>query len=202
MSQSSIAQPTILSVLAPVTRADDGKTNWLRFTIFALLGTLAITIAARVKVPFFPVDMTLQSFVILAMSMAFGWRMAAATVTLYLIQGAIGLPVFTGTPEKGIGIAYMMGPTGGYLLGFLLAAIAVGWLAERGWDRSVLMTAAAMLIGNALIYVPGLAYLGAVLGWDKPILEWGLYPFLYADTVKMLLAMAVLPLAWQMLGKR
>ena len=201
MFQTSVIQPTLLSVLAPVKSVESGKVNWLRFTIYALIGTLAITIAAKVKVPG-PIEMTMQSFVILAMSMAFGWRLAAATVLLYLMQGAAGLPVFTGTPEKGIGIAYMMGPTGGYLLGFLMAAVAVGWLAERGWDRSILSTAAAMLIGNFLIYAPGLIYLGALFGWDKPILEWGLYPFIAADVAKMLLAMAVLPLAWKLFGKR
>src|SRR3546814_4017998 len=90
-----------------------------------------------------------------------------------LAEGALGLPVFAGTPEKGLGLAYMAGPTGGYLVGYVLAAAACGWLAERGWDRNVLSATVAMLVGNALIYLPGLLWLGVLFGWDKPILEWG-----------------------------
>ena len=112
--------------------------------------------------------------------------------------GAAGLPVFAGTPAKGIGIAYMMGPTGGYLLGFLLAAGVVGLLAARGWDRGFHTTFLAMLIGNVVIYVPGLIWLANVVGWDQPVLEWGLYPFVAGDLVKIVLAMLVLPLAWKM----
>ena len=96
----------------------------------------------------------------------------------------------------------MMGGTGGYLLGFLLAVGACGWLAERGWDRAVAPTALAMLLGNALIYVPGLLWLGTVLGWDKPILAWGLMPFLLGDALKIALATALLPACWKWFGKR
>jgi biotin transport system substrate-specific component len=140
--------------------------------------------------------------VVLAMGMAFGSRLAAATFALYLFEGALGLPVFAGTPEKGIGLAYMMGPTGGYLVGQFLAATVVGWLGERGWDRNMVLTAAAMLLGNALIYGPGLFWLGAVVGWDKPVLEWGLTPFIPGDLFKLGLAALILPGLWKLIGAR
>lgn len=198
MSDTVTAHPTLIDA---AWKSESGS-KWMRYAVFAVLGTVALTISAKIKIPFFPVEMTMQTFVVLAMSMAFGARLAGATILLYLAEGALGLPVFTGTPEKGIGLAYMAGPTGGYLVGFLLAAITVGYLAERGWDRNIVTTAAAMLIGNVIIYVPGLLYLGTLLGWDKPILEWGLTPFLYADALKLALAAAVMPLAWKLVAKR
>ena len=134
--------------------------------------------------------------------MALGPRLAVATLALYLAQGAVGLPVFAGTPEKGIGIAYMIGPTGGYLVGFVLAAAVCGWLATRGWDRRVATTAAAMLIANVIIYVPGVLWLGALFGFDKPILEWGLYPFVLGDLAKLALAAATMPLVWRWVKRR
>ena len=199
MAQTYPAQ----AVLSDFIWKAEGGTRILRFLALAFIGTLLIAISSKVKIPL-PggVDMTMQTFVILALGMAYGWRLAGATLLLYLAEGAAGLPVFTGTPEKGIGIAYMTGTTGGYLLGFLMAAVSVGWLAERGWDRNILTAAGAMLIGNVIIYVPGLIYLGALLGWDKPILEWGLYPFLVSDAIKLALAAAALPLAWKLLGRK
>lgn len=179
-----------------------GRGSLARKTMLAIGGSLALWISARLEVPFYPVPITMQTFVVLVIGMAFGARLGAATVALYLIEGAAGLPVFAGTPEKGIGLLYMAGPTGGYLLGFLLAAALTGWLAERGWDRSVPRTAAAMLFGNLLVYVPGLLWLGAVAGWDKPILQWGLYPFLPGEVMKLALAAAVLPLVWKIAGRR
>ena len=111
-------------------------------------------------------------------------------------------PVFAGTPERGIGLAYVMGPTGGYLLGYLPAAALCGWLAERGWDRSIMKTAFAMLAGNVVIHTFGLAWLGAVIGWDKPVLALGLFPFALGDLTKLALAALILPLAWQLVGTR
>jgi biotin transport system substrate-specific component len=134
--------------------------------------------------------------------MAYGWRLGGATLLLYLAEGAMGLPVFAGTPEKGIGLAYMLGGTGGYLIGFVLAAALCGWLAERGWDRRFMTTALALLIGNIAIYVPGLLWVGRLFGWDKPILEWGLTPFLLGDLTKLLLAAIALPIIWRVLKRR
>lgn len=191
--------PTLLDA---VWHVENKSSSILRGALLALAGTLLLTISAKIQVPFWPVPMTMQTFVVLTLGMAYGWRLGAATILLYLGEGAIGLPVFSGTPEKGIGIAYMLGGTGGYLIGFVLAAATTGWLAEKGWDRTMLGTVLAMLAGNAMIYVPGVLYLGVLFGWDKPILEWGFTPFVLGDVTKLALATAVMPLAWKALGKQ
>ena len=198
MTTQNNSMPTIANLVWP-----EGKsTNALRFVVLAFAGSLLIALSSKVQIPFYPVPMTMQTFVILGLSMALGWRLAGATLALYLLEGTLGLPVFAGSPEKGIGLAYMMGSTGGYLLGFLVAAVTCGWLGEKGWDRNVFKTAAAMFIGNALIYIPGILWLGFIFGWDKPIIEWGLTPFILGDITKIALATAVLPLAWKFLNKK
>lgn len=163
----------------------------LRSIILVVFGSLLLTLSAKVLVPFWPVHMTMQTGVVLLIGAAYGWRLGVATVIFYLAQGALGLPVFTGTPEKGLGIAYMMGPTGGYLLGFVLAAGLVGWFAERGFDRSLVTLVPIMLIADAVIFALGLLWLGILMGFDKPILEWGLYPFVLGDLTKVALAALV-----------
>lgn len=188
---------TLATVLWPQSRS-----NLLHKAILVVMGTVLLALSSKFNVPFYPVPMTMQTFVVLALSMALGWRLASATLLLYLAEGAFGLPVFAGTPEKGIGLAYMMSGTGGYLLGFMLAAPLCGWLAERGWDRNPLTTAVAMLLGNTVIYIPGVIWLGILFGWDKPILELGIIPFLLGDLTKLALAAAVLPLCWKITGKR
>ena len=197
MAQRATLYPTLASAVWPSEKAS----GMVRNVILAIGGTALLTIAAKIQVPFYPVPMTMQTFVVLALGMAYGWRLGGATLILYLAEGAVGLPVFAGTPEKGIGLAYMLGGTGGYLIGFVLAAAVCGWLAERGWDRNVAKTALAMFAGNIIIYVPGLLWLGGLFGWDKPILEWGLTPFILGDLTKLALAAAVLPLAWRWLGR-
>ena len=198
MAHATILRPTLATALWPEAAA--GKA--VRAVLLAIAGSALLTLAAKVQIPFYPVPLTMQTFVVLALGMAYGWRLGGATVLLYLAEGAAGLPVFAGTPEKGIGLAYMAGPTGGYLVGFVLAAAACGWLAERGWDRRIVTTALAMVIGNVIIYVPGLVWLGSLLGWDKPVLAWGLTPFLLGDLFKLALAAAVLPLAWRLVRRR
>ena len=172
--------------------------NLFRALFLALAGSALIAVSAKLKVPMVPVPMTMQTLVILVIGMACGWRVGGLTLLLYLAEGAVGLPVFADTPERGLGLTYMVGSTGGYLLGFLLAALVVGLLAEAGWDRTVPLTAAAMLIGNVVIYVPGLLWLGTVLGWDNPILQWGLTPFIAGDLVKLALAALLMPAAWRL----
>jgi biotin transport system substrate-specific component len=175
-----------------------GGNGLVRNTVLAIAGSIALWISAKIQVPFYPVPMTMQTFAVLVIGMAYGWSLAGATLLLYLVEGAAGLPVFAGTPERGIGIAYMIGPTGGYLIGFLTAAVSVGWLAERGWDRSPVPTLAAMLVGMVIIYLFGLVWLGSVVGWDTPVLAFGLTPFLPAEAFKIVLAVVVLPLAWRL----
>lgn len=190
---------TLADTLFPA-RAESNK--WMRNVLLAVGGTVLLTIAAKMNIPFYPVPLTMTTFVVLTIGMAFGWRLGGATVALYLAEGAIGLPVFAGTPEKGIGLAYMAGPTGGYLLGYLVAAVVVGWLAEKGWDRNVFTTLAAMIIGTAIIFAPGIYWLGMLFGWEKPILAWGLWPFMAGAGFKIALAAAVLPLAWKFLATK
>lgn len=177
-----------------------GTNPVIRNITLAVLGSMALWISAKISIPFWPVPLTMQTLVVLMIGMAFGSRLGMATVLLYLAEGAAGLPVFSGTPEKGIGLAYMLGTTGGYLIGFVLAAGVVGHLAERGWDRNPVSTAVAMLIGNVIIYIPGLLWLGAIVGWDNPVLAWGLTPFLAGDTLKLALAAVLMPMLWKLLA--
>lgn len=173
----------------------------LRIAALMVLGSVLLMASAKAQVPMWPVPMTMQTFVVLVIGMSYGLRLGTATVMLYLFEGALGLPVFAGTPEKGVGLLYMAGPTGGYLLGFLLAAALMGWLAERGWDRTLPWAIAAMTAGTVLQLVPGVAWLATLIGWDKAIAA-GLTPFIVGAVVKIALAAAVLPLAWRMVERK
>ena len=198
MRGQTTAQPTLISALCSSTVG----AGWLRAVLLAVVGSLLLTASAKIHVPFWPVPMTMQTFAVLVIGMAYGPRLGVATVALYLVQGALGLPVFAGTPEKGIGLAYMVGPTGGYLVGYLLAVLACGALAERGWGRNVFTTAATLLIGNVLLFTTGVLWLGVLFGWGKPILAWGLTPFLLGELTKMALAAVMMPLAWKAVRSR
>jgi biotin transport system substrate-specific component len=167
---------------------DEGVPRLAALAFFAVLGSLILWASAKLSVPFWPVPMTLQTGAVMLIAAAYGWRLGVATVMLYLAEGAVGLPVFQGTPQQGIGLAYMQGPTGGYLIGFAVAAFIVGALAERGYDRNVFQLFAAMVVADAVVFVLGLLWLGSVIGWDKPVLQLGLYPFLLGDIVKIALA--------------
>jgi biotin transport system substrate-specific component len=167
---------------------DEGVPRLAALAFFAILGSLILWASAKISVPFWPVPMTLQTGAVMLIGAAYGWRLGVATVLLYLAEGAAGLPVFQGTPQQGIGLAYMLGPTGGYLIGFAVAAFIVGSLAERGFDRNVFQLFAAMVLADAVVFVLGLLWLGSVIGWDKPVLQFGLYPFLLGDVVKIALA--------------
>lgn len=166
-----------------------------------LFGVCLLTLSAKLQVPFWPVPMTMQTLVVLMLGMAYGRRLGAGTVLAYLLVGAAGLPVFAGTPERGIGLAYMMGPTGGFLMGFVAAAWITGALAERGWDRSIAWCAAAMLAGTVVIFALGLAALIPITGLARAI-ETGLVPFLASSGLKIALGATALPLIWRFLGPR
>ena len=178
----------------------DRGLSQFRTLFLVLAGSLLLTLSAKVQVPFYPVPMTLQTLVVLLIGVAFGWRMGFATVLAYLAQGAMGLPVFAGTPEKGLGLLYMAGPTGGYLVGFALAAATTGWLAERGLDRSAIGTAIAMVAGNIVIYACGLVWLSTFVGMEKAV-TFGMAPFLFGDLVKIALATVTLPMIWKFLNR-
>jgi biotin transport system substrate-specific component len=192
------AQPTLLDVLSPRLSRPAAAG---RDVALAITGSLLLTLSAKLQIPFWPVPMTMQTFVVLVLGTAFGWRLGAATVALYLLEGALGLPVFAGTPERGIGLAYMMGPTGGYLAGFLAAAVLCGRLAERGWDRDPWRTALAMTIGHLLILFCGWAWLATLIGTHKAYVA-GVEPFYAATVAKTLLAVVALPLAWKLSASR
>ena len=198
MSELAISRATLATTLWPV----HGRAQaWTHGVILAIAGSLVLTVSAKVHIPFWPVPMTLQTLAVLVIGMAYGPRLGGATLLLYLAEGANGLPVFSGTPERGIGLAYLVGPTGGYLVGFMLAAALVGVLAERGWDRSPVTAAGAMVAGNLAIYVCGVAWLGTVIGYEG---AWsaGVEPFLLGDGIKIVLGTALLPACWKFLGNR
>lgn len=165
-----------------------------RNAALAVLGSLLVAAAAQVNVPMLPVPMTLQSLAVLMIGAAYGARLGAATLALYALEGAIGLPVFAGF-KSGVMLASF-----GYVLGFIAAAYVVGFLAERGWDRSIPKMFAAMLLGAAVLYVPGLIWLSAWIGVDKAI-QFGLMPFLVGDLVKAAVAALGFPAAWALLGR-
>jgi biotin transport system substrate-specific component len=190
-------RPTLAATLWPQQAAS----RIARFAALAIGGALALAMSAKAQVPFYPVPMTLQTLVVLAIGAAFGARLAAATVLLYLAEGVLGLQVFAGASA---GPAYMAGPTGGYLVGFLVAAALVGWLAERGWDRSLGWLLAAAAFGDLAILACGFAWLAGLIGPEKAWLG-GVVPFLPADVLKTLLASALVAAAWRgvaTLGRR
>lgn len=156
--------------------------------VLPLAATLLLTASAKISVPFYPVPMTMQTFVVIGLGFVLGSRRAAVAILLYLTEGAAGLPVFSGTPENGIGLAYMLGPTGGYLLGYLAAVLLAGWTVSRGWAVNALAVSLSALLAGAIVYLPGLLWLGAVIGFDKPVLQYGLYPFILGDVTKAILA--------------
>lgn len=151
------------------------------------LGVAAIVASAKAQIPFWPVPLTLQTLVIAVLAMAYGSRLGGVTLAAYLALGAAGLPVFAGTPEKGIGLAYMAGPTGGYLVGFLLGGALMGWLADRGWGRYLPRAVAAVTAGHLVILALGTLWLSLLIGWPKAVAA-GLVPFLWPSVVKTLLA--------------
>lgn len=189
--------PSLLDTALPT---DDRMRRILRDVGIAIAGSLLLTLSAKTQIPFWPVPMTMQTFVVMVIGMALGPRLGTATVALYLAQGAMGLPVFAGTPEKGIGLAYMMGPTGGYLAGFLAGAWLCGVLAERGWDRSWLKSGIAAGLGHAAIFCLGVLWLQGLIGWEKAF-QFGVAPFWAATLLKTALAVAVLPPAWALVRR-
>jgi biotin transport system substrate-specific component len=169
----------------------------LRDAALILGGSAALALSAKIQVPFWPVPMTLQSLAIMLIGMTFGSRLGAATVLAYLAEGFAGLPVFAGAAA---GPSVMAGPTGGYLLGFVLAAWMIGRLAERGWDRSLPLGTAAMAAGHILLFVPGVLWLAYLFGWEKAA-AFGVTPFIAATVLKTLLGGAMLASFWSLIGR-
>ncbi len=156
----------------------------LKNLFIALIGTVILAISAKIKIPFYPVPMTMQTFVVLFLGIALGWKLGVATISLYLFEGIIGLPVFSGTPEKGLGLIYFTGPTMGYLIGFIFAAYFAGIF---NYDKNIFKNLVKLLFSVSLIYILGIIWLGSLIGWDKPLFQLGVQPFLLAEMFKILI---------------
>ena len=150
-----------------------------------LIGSILLAISSKIKIPFYPVPMTMQTLVVLIIGIGFGWKLGIATIMLYLFEGIIGLPVFSGTPEKGIGLAYFTGPTMGYLIGFLITVFLAG---KFSFDNNLIKNFLKLTFATSFIYILGMLWLGGLIGWDKPIFKLGAQPFLLAELFKILLA--------------
>ncbi|MBD2747273.1 biotin transporter BioY [Microvirga sp. BT688] len=193
-SAPSLSSPSTLVGLLWPSR-DDARFVALRAIVLMVVGTALLTVSAKVQVPLPYVPMTLQTLVVLMIGATYGWRLGGATVALYLAEGAMGMPVFANTPPLAAGIGYFMSPTGGFLFGFLAAALVMGFMAERGWDRSLLRVIVMMSIGHAVIFAFGLSQLSLVMPFAK---AWtvGAAPFVAATIVKTALAVALMQAAW------
>ena len=201
------------NVLAEALWPAEGTMLWAKRIVLFALGIVVLSVCAKIKVPVWPspVAISLGTFAVLTLGAAYGPRLGLATMLGWLALGAVGFDVFQNTASGTTGFAYMMGPTGGYLVGYLLATAFLGRAARRGWDRTVPGMAAAMLVGNVLIYVPGLLWLAYLVAgglfdpakyasaWDQTV-AWGLTPFLIGDTLKLALAALVVPGLWKLVG--
>ena len=156
----------------------------IKSLLVIFLGSVLLAISAKIKIPFYPVPMTMQTFVVLFLGISFGYKIAIATVSLYLIEGILGLPVFSNSPERGIGLAYFTGPTMGYLIGFLTACFLASYIKVS--DNYILVIT-KLVLSVSSIYILGILWLGTLIGWDKPIFELGVAPFLLAEVFKIAL---------------
>lgn len=194
---------TARPVLSEIFGSDTATSVRIRQLVLVVLGIAALTLAAKARVPMWPspVPITLGTLAVLSIGAAYGPRLGLVTILGYMLIGAIGFDVFASSSAETNGLAYMMGGSGGYLLGYVLATFALGAAARAGWDRSVVKMAGAMLLGNALIYVPGVLWLHQfTTGWGQT-LEWGLTPFLIGDALKLALAACLFPAIWKLVGK-
>ncbi len=192
MGVNMLANATVADVLRPCAK----RYAVLYDIVLIIGGSLLIALSVQVKIllPFSPVPITGQTFAVLMIGAMFGARRGSLSVLLYIVEGAAGLPVFA----FGGGLSILFGPTGGYLFGFVAAACIVGLLAEKGWDRRVWKTILAMLLGNAVIYACGLIWLARWTGTNRVLIE-GLYPFIFGDILKTIVAAAILPAGWKLL---
>ena len=166
------------------------EASLLKNLLIAILGSVLLAVSAKIKIPFYPVPMTMQTFVVLLIGVSLGWKLGLFTVTLYLAEGIAGLPVFAGTPEKGIGIIYFTGPTMGYLIGFMVAVYLSGFFK---FDNNFFKNFARLLFSVSFIYLLGLMWLGSLIGWEKPIFKLGAQPFLLAELFKISLLALIIP---------
>ena len=158
------------------------NTKILKTILIVFFGTLLLTLSAKIKIPFYPVPMTMQTFVVLFLGIAFGYKIGLATVSVYLIEGIIGIPVFSNSPEKGVGLVYFTGPTMGYLIGFLSAVFLAGYL---NFKSNIFLIFIKLILAVSTVYIAGILWLGSLIGWEKPIFQLGVTPFLLAELFKI-----------------
>ena len=156
----------------------------LKYILIIFFGSILLIVSSKIKIPFYPVPMTMQTFVVLFLGISFGYKVGLATVSLYLFEGIIGLPVFSNSPEKGVGLVYFTGPTMGYLIGFLFATFLAGYF---NFKKNILSNFIKLLVSVSVIYIFGIFWLGNLIGWDKPIIQLGVTPFLLAELFKILI---------------
>jgi biotin transport system substrate-specific component len=190
------------SVLSEEFWSAEGSALWVKRVVLVVLGIAALAISAKIKfpIPYSPVPITMGTFVVLTIGSSYGPRMGLATIVGYMLIGALGFDVFANSAAGTTGIEYMMGGTGGFLVGFVLATLALGYAARRAWDRNVAMMAVAMLVGSIIIYVPGVMWLAHLYTWEQAF-AWGLTPFLVGDALKLALAALLVPAVWKMVGR-
>ena len=162
-----------------------------KYFLIILVSSTLLAISAKLKIPFYPVPMTMQTFIVLLIGVCFGWKLGGTIITFYLFEGIIGLPVFSGTPEKGLGIVYFVGPTMGYLLGFVLAAMLSGFFR---FNKNFILNFLKLVLSVSIIYILGIMWLGTLIGWDKPIINLGVTPFLLAELFKITLLSVIITL--------
>ena len=189
----AVRMPTLAEAMLDSLMTPSAATSAVTKAALVVFGSLLLAVSAQFKIPLYPVPVTGQTLVVLLIGMTYGPRLGGITIAAYLFEGALGLPVFAGGAA---GAAVLMGPTAGYLFGFLLAAIAMGYLAEGGMGRTVVSTIAAMVIGNCVIYLCGALWLANFIGFGKAIVM-GVLPFLYGDALKLVVAAGLMPWAWR-----
>ena len=189
----AVRMPTLAEAMLDSLMTPSAATSATTKAALVVFGSLLLAVSAQFKIPLYPVPVTGQTLVVLLIGMTYGTRLGGVTIAAYLFEGALGLPVFAGGAA---GVAVLMGPTAGYLFGFLLAATAMGYLAERGIGRTVVSTIAAMVIGNCVIYLCGALWLANFIGSDQAIAA-GVLPFLYGDALKLVVAAGLMPWAWR-----
>ena len=189
------------SLVEEVFFKTDSFLMFRRLTL-VVVGIFILALFSKIKIPIWPspVPINLATLSVLTIGLTYGPKLGLTTVFGYLIIGTLGFDIFANSSAKVNGMEYMLGSTGGYLFGYLLATIALGFLARAGWDRNVFKIVLALIIGSVLIYIPGIFWLAKLYTWNKPILAWGLTPFLIGDALKILLATLVIPSMWKIIG--
>ncbi|TIT03027.1 biotin transporter BioY [Mesorhizobium sp.] len=195
-----MAIATTMRPLVSLALPEKGATRLMTQLLLAIVGTLVLALSAKTRVLLGPVDISMQTLAVFLIAAAFGMRLGVATLLLYMAEGAMGFPVFQSTPEKGIGVAYMLGSTGGYLAGFVVMAAIVGWAADRGWDRHPIKLFNAILVAEIVMMAMGFAWLALLIGPEKSW-QFGVVPFIVGDLIKVALAASLVPAVWSLLKR-